>query len=258
MFPFYFLVQRRDAGRVIAEVLGIYIGMSPADAYNAVKAADLGHRVTVGQVRIPELLGDKTAVYMMSFDTVDANDMMYVDITLPPNAQQVWEVHHTLGNLHVTHEQAVASLLNKYGAKYRSRAPDTFLWIFDEQGNLLDLPNSDAGTCQSQTMAAMNPLGTQLNGVANATVVSSRSPDIQFREVPHLWDPATFPQCQHLVWVAASIGGSGLNWAISVTISDYGLEHRSSTALINFFNGLANKEQKKEINKAEHNEVPKI
>ena len=246
------------------DVLGVTMGMSAADAYNAVKAADLTHRVTVGQFRIPELLGDKLAVYSFAPDTKDPSNNFYVNLTLPPSPQRVWQVYHQLGQLHVTQQQALASLTNKFGAKYRSRLPftptssvGTFRWIYDEQGNLSDMPFSQEATCQ-QTNGVMNPLGAPVAGGPVAGILGSAQPDLQLRQVPHPYDPATYPQCQHLVWVEATIQGIGLTWTITVVITDYDLEHRSSIALITFFNDLATKQQNKEINQAEHTAVPKI
>ena len=239
------------------DALGITIGMSAADAYNALKVADAGHRVKVDQMRIPELLGGKAAVYLMSPDTQTSNDNAWVNITLPPNPQQVWEVHHQIGDIHVTREQAEASLLSKYGANPRSRSAGVYLWFYDEQGNLLNLSQSDFSNC-SQTIGPLDVLGAAVNGSASGTTRSSTQSDVQMRQVPHLWDPSTFPQCQHVVWVQATLVGSGLIWQITVTISDYGLQHRSSAALIAFLNNLATQQQNKEINQAERTAVPKL
>ena len=252
------------AGAAPPDVLGITMGMSAADAYIAVKAVDAGHRVSTGQFRIPELLGDKLAVYSFAPDTKDPSNNFYVNLTLPPSPQRVWQVYHQLGQLHVTQQQALASLTNKFGAKYRSRLPftptssvGTFRWIYDEQGNLSDMPFSQEATCQ-QTNGVMNPLGAPVAGGPVAGILGSAQPDLQLRQVPHPYDPATYPQCQHLVWVEATIQGIGLTWTITVVITDYDLEHRSSIALIGFFNDLATKQQNKELNQAEHTAVPKI
>ncbi|MBS0376994.1 MAG: hypothetical protein JSS29_00800 [Proteobacteria bacterium] len=243
------------------DVLGITPGMPAAAAYEVVKAQDVGHRVKVGQFRIPELLGDKPAVYALTTDTRDPANVFYVNLTLPPDAQRVWQVYHQVGPLHITKDQALASLVNKYGAKYRSRLPfttvGTFRWIFDEQGNLSDMPFSQEGTCQ-QTANPINPLGTPIAGGPADGLQQSAQPDVQMRTVPHVYDPAAFPQCQHLVWVDAQIQGNDLTWTITVTVSDFDLEHRSAITLMNFFNDLAGKKRSQDVNQAEHTQVPKL
>lgn len=243
------------------DILGVRMGMSAADAYNAVKAADVTHRVAVGQIAIPELLGDKTAVFKMQPDTQDTANVFYVNLTLPPNPQVVWQVYHQLGQLHVTRQQALDSLLNKYGAKYRSRVPftatssvGTFRWIYDEQGNLSDMPFSQEAKCL-QTNGLMDPLGVAGGGVG---VMRASPPAVQLRQIPPIFDPATLPECQHLVWIEATIQGNDLTWTITITVTDWDLEHRNAIALDNFFNALATKQQNREINQAQHTAVPKL
>jgi hypothetical protein len=66
------------------------------------------------------------------------------------------------------------------------------------------------------------------------------------------------PQCQHLVWVEATIQGNALLWTITVTITDWDLEHRYAIALDNFFNAIATKRQNQELDQAQHTAVPKL
>jgi len=247
------------------DVLGVTVGMAPGDAYNAVRAVDVNHRVALQQIAIPELLGDKTAVYKMGPDTGDTQNAFYVNLTLPPNPQVVWQVYHYVGQLHVTQEQALASLTSKFGAKYRSRMPitptmgsGTLRWIYDEKGNLSDMPFSQEAKCMP-TAVPMNPLEARYNGaVTPGPAMRSNQPDVQVRRIPPVYNPDTLPECQHLVWVDATIQGNGLLWGISVTISDYDLEHRNAIPLVNFLNGLATKQQNKELDQAQHTAVPKL
>jgi len=253
------------AGAGSPDILGIRAGMSAADAYSAVKATDATHRVAVQQISIPELLGDKLAVFKMQPETQDTSNVFYVNLTLPPNPQAVWQVYHQLGQLHVTRQQALDSLLNKYGAKFRTRSPftatssvGTFRWIYDEQGNLSDMPMSQENTC-TQTNAVMDTLGsTAAGGVQPGEGVFRFGQDVQLRRISPVYDPATLPQCQHLVWIDAQIQGNDLTWTITVTITDYDLQHRSGIALYGFLNDLATKQQNKEINQAEHTAIPKL
>jgi hypothetical protein len=79
-----------------------------------------------------------------------------------------------------------------------------------------------------------------------------------FNAFPPLADPNQFPQCQHLVWVKASITGGYPNSHLDVDISYPGLQHRTTYALTDFFNGLANKVQQQELKKNEQTAVPKL
>jgi hypothetical protein len=247
------------------DILGVTMGMSAADAYNAVKAVDVTHRVTVGQVAIPELLGNKTAVFKMQPETGDTANAFYVNLTLPPNPQVVWQVYHQIGPMHVTRDQALTSLLSKYGSTFRSRAPCTptsgvctFRWIYDEQGNLSAMPFSQEAIC-TQTINVMDTLGVPAVGnVSGETVYRSPQADVQLRPISPAYDPARLPQCQHLVWVEAQLQGVDLTWTIMVTITDYDLQHRGGIALYQFFNGLATKQQNQNVNQAEHTAVPKL
>jgi hypothetical protein len=249
----------------VPDALGVTTGMPAGDAYNAIKAVDVTHRVAVQQISIPELLGDRAAVYKMGPDTSDPQNVFYANLTLPPNPQVVWQVYHYVGQLHVTQEQALASLTNKFGAKYRSRTPitptsgsGTLRWIYDEQGKLSDMPFSQEAKC-TPTTAPMNPLEARYNGAATpGPAMRSSQPDVQVRRIPPVYDPVTLPECQHLVWVDATIQGSGLIWSIAVTISDYDLEHRNAIPLINFLNAIATKQQNRELEKAEQTAVPKL
>ena len=135
----------------------------------------------------------------------------------------------------------------------------TFRWIYDEQGNLSDMPLSQENTC-TQTNAVMDTLGsTAAGGVqSGAGVLRSAQPDVQLRRISPVYDPATLPQCQHLVWIDAQIQGNDLTWTITITITDYDLQHRSGMALFGFLNTLATKQQNQEINQAKHTAVPKL
>jgi hypothetical protein len=71
-------------------------------------------------------------------------------------------------------------------------------------------------------------------------------------------DPNQFPQCQHLVWVKASISGAYPSSRLDVDISYPGLQHRTTFALTNFFNGLANQAQQQQLKKAQQTALPKL
>jgi hypothetical protein len=68
------------------DILGVRTGMSPEQVYEALRNIDVTHRVTVGQVPIPALLGNKTAVYAMAPESRNSGgeENMSVWISLPP------------------------------------------------------------------------------------------------------------------------------------------------------------------------------
>jgi hypothetical protein len=109
------------ASAAAPDIVGIQAGMSPGDAYNAIRAFDTAHRVKMGQVAIPQLLGAKPAVYAMAPETENSiKDDLYVNLTLPPNPQQVWQIHRAISGIPNTLEQIVASLLQRTPTSSRS------------------------------------------------------------------------------------------------------------------------------------------
>ena len=57
---------------------------------------------------------------------------------------------------------------------------------------------------------------------------------------------------------SASISGGYPNSRLDIDISYPGLQHRTTYALTNYFNGLANKVQQQELKKNEQTAVPKL
>jgi hypothetical protein len=120
------------------------------------------------------------------------------------------------------------------------------------------MPFSQEAIC-TQTNGVMDTLGVPAVGpVSGDNVYRSAQADVQLRRISPAFDPATLPQCQHLVWVEAQLQGVDLTWTITVTITDYDLQHRAGVALYQFFNGLATKQQNENVNQAEHTAVPKL
>jgi hypothetical protein len=248
------------AGTVVAaapDILDIRPGMSPGDAYNVIRAFDSGHRVAIGQVQIPKLLGSKAAVYQMAPQTQDANnDNLYVNITLPPNPQQVWGVHRTLNRIHTTREQLVASLLQKYGSNYVSELYSLYTWAFTEQGQPANLSPADVKACEYR-MAPVFAVNVPIIGPPGAAALVVSRPAVP-QAFPTLSDPSQFPQCQNVVWVKAGITGADVNWTLDVDITYPGLQHRTTLALVSFFNNLTDKQHQQDLNKAEQTAVPKL
>jgi hypothetical protein len=237
------------------DIVGIQPGMSPGDAYNAIRAFDTAHRVKIGQVAIPALLGAKPAVYAMAPETENSTkDDLYINLTLPPNPQQVWQIHRALSEIPNPLEQITASLLQKYGSNYAKMLYNNYTWVFTDQGAPANLSRADFNACEYRMAPAvllnLPPSGPSTAMVAGLTPV--------FTAFPPLADPNQFPQCQHLVWVKASITGAYPNSHLDIDISYPGLQHRTTYALSNFFDGVANKAQQQQLQKAEQTAVPKL
>ncbi len=90
--------------------------VSRAGLRNRSRASMSLHRVTVAQVSIPALLGNKTAVFAMAPESRNGGsaETMSVWISLPPNPQQVWSVQRQFnGSIHTTIGQIIESLRQK-------------------------------------------------------------------------------------------------------------------------------------------------
>jgi hypothetical protein len=132
---------------------------------------------------------------------------------------------------------------------------DRRLGIFTEQGEPANLSRADFNACEYR-MAPAVLLNLPPNGPQNTDIIANLPP--LFSAFPQLADPNQFPQCQHLVWVKASISGGYPNSRLDIDISYPGLQHRTTYALTNYFNGLANKVQQQELKKNEQTAVPKL
>src|ERR1700733_8612136 len=113
-----FISQEHASGDAGPDILGVRTGMSPEQVYEMLKGIDVTHCVTVAQVSIPALLGDKTAVFAMAPESRNSGsaETMSVWISLPPNPQQVWSVQRQFnGSIHTTIGQIIESHRQKYG-----------------------------------------------------------------------------------------------------------------------------------------------
>ena len=238
------------------DILGIHPGMSPEEAYRAVQAFDPTHRVLVYQITIPQLLGTKPAAVQMGPENVDSTkDMLVVNLTLPPSTQRVWQVRRVISAINSTHDRLVASVLEKYGANPAFQRMDNYVWVFNEQGQPVNLSTQDFKTCQ-HIAVPVTELDLPVNGPTQNIVTNAGPPLLQ--SIPTLLDPAKNPQCQGLVWVNAYIAGSGLNWTLNLDIDDFTLQNRTSFALMDFFNCVAAKQQQKATQAAERAAPPKL
>jgi hypothetical protein len=254
------------------DILGLRVGMSPQEAYDTLKNIDPTHRVTVGQILIPAVLGNKAAVYGMSPESLSTGDeMIAVSITLPPNPQQVWYVHRMLTQkIHTTLDPIIASLRQKYGQESVpiSGRPDTVMnWLFDEQGKPAD-PQTAAATmhnCGNSGLTAIStgnmPPPGQPPPAGVLPEVNAITAPMQVQISPIL-DPSKNPACQGWVVVQAHASGGIVNGAYSynldTTIIAYGIQKRSAVALSNVLNNASAQKDQQILNKAKQESVPKL
>lgn len=261
-----------SAGGKGPDILGIRTGMTPQEAYNALMAIDPAHRVTVGQIPIPALLGDKSAVYAMAPENLNTggDGTISVAISLPPNPQQVFVVHRQLINsIHTTVDPILASLRQKYGPESTpmigAGTSPALTWLYDEQGQLAN-PATAANSlkyCGNTGMTLITIANFPLASlVIQPGVLTSPYAVNGFFPIPPIQDPSKNPECQGMVVVRAGVTGgqnNGVyNYSLDVTITAYGIEKRAAVALSGFLGNVAAKKQQQDLNKAKQQSVPTL
>ena len=259
------------------DILGVRTGMSPEQVYETLKGIDVTHRVTVAQVSIPALLGDKTAVFAMAPEGRNSGsaETMSVWISLPPNPQQVWSVQRQFnGSIHTTIGQIIESLRQKYGPETvasmsnpnaNPNAPDMF-WIYDGKGHLADSATGkhiqkDCANYGLQPISIGNLPGPPASQVAAGAVSAAFS--VQGPILMGVYDPTQHLDCQGWIQIHAYASGGFLdhgvfNDSLFVSITDFGIQKRAAYALNQVLTGAANKQLQQDLNKANQQAVPKL
>jgi hypothetical protein len=253
------------------DILGLRVGMTPQEVYTLLQSIDPTHRVTVGQVLIPPVLGNQPAVYGMAPENLSQGpEMIAVAITLPPNPQQVFLVHRQLNQtIHTTVDQIVASLRQKYGQE--SIPPvggpnnPSFMWVYNEQGQLAS-PSVAATTmhdCGNTGLTFVSTGNMPPTGMPPpAGVLPQANAIVSPFPLPTIPDPSKNPQCQGWVLVRADVVGKVQNGSyddsLDVTISAYGIQKRAAYALGNALNAVAKGQQQQDLDKAKQQSVPKL
>lgn len=255
------------------DILGLRVGMTPQQVYPLLQNIDETHRVTVGQVLIPPIVGNQPVVYGMAPETLGASNSMEslaVSFSLPPNPQQVFLIHRQLNQtIHTTVDQIVASLRQKYGQE--SVPPvgppnnPNFVWLYNEQGQLAS-PSVAATTmhdCGNTGLTFVSTGNMPPTGMPPpAGVLPQANAIVSPFTLPTIPDPSKNPQCQGWVLVRAIITGKiengAYNDSLDVTISAYGIQKRAAYALGNALNAVANGQQQRDLDKARQQSVPKL
>jgi len=243
------------------DILGIRTGMTPQEVYERLKEIDPTHRVTVGQVLVPSVLGNQPAVYGMSPEALsNGSEIISVAITVPPNPQQVWSIFRQTPRIHTTLDQILASLRQKYGQESAGQGGGVswgLTWVYDEQGQLA-----------SPSIAAvkLHDCGNAFSPITVGSLPNSTTPPQAGVSPPPIVDPITVSQyqdptknlpCQGWVLVQASIGGDLQNgFGLSLTITNANIEKRAALALSNALKSVAAKQQQKQLDNARKQSVP--
>jgi hypothetical protein len=271
--------QAPAAGAPSPDILGIRPGMAPQQALDLLRAHDPGHNVALSQYTIPWLYGDKPITYGMNPTTTGINDRIWVELTLPPNPQVVWEIHRLIGvanRFTSTRENVLNSLYQKYGKPWSDNpaAPvnphiGTLQWLFDEQGRPAN-PTTAADSikmrnCMNTGMWVGDgpPTGnTELAAQSNSLVPGSRRTTVL--QVPASVDPAkNNPACNNLIYIRAEINGGSIfdneeKFMMEITVNDVTLQHRATIALAQAINAKVQQGAQQEQQKAQQAKPPAL
>lgn len=258
------LAQAPATGAKGPDILGIRTGMTPQEVYNKLKEIDPTHRVTVGQVQIPPILGNQAVVYGMSPEALSTgSEMIAVAISMPPNPQQVWSVYRQInGTIHTTMDQVLDSLRQKYGPESKLAPPMTnpnLTWVYDEQGQLASpsvaaVKIHDCGNAFAPVSIGQlpNPIFPPQPGVLSAPIVDPFT-------LTQSQDPAKNLPCQGWVIVTAYVAGNMQSgFSLTVTITNGNIEKRAAVALSTVLNNVANKKRQQDLDKARQQSVPTL
>jgi hypothetical protein len=198
------------------DIVGIKLGMTPAQAVAAVKAYNPNLKIvtltarlehpsgTPGNfVRVPHVIDAYTANTRQDLGPVEWIAMQF---TLPPGPPLLAKVQRFTGfpiNQPVMASNLVESLRKKYGQdNYASTGRG---WVYDSNGKLLTRVSNLQGICAGSGMAAPVPGGaaTHEGTETGAQVSLSNTPDPSNpAALSNL--PEAGPDCVPLVWVVAS------------------------------------------------------
>lgn len=242
-----------QTGAGLPDVVGIRPGMTPQEAYNALKAHGNGGKVGIGQT-IFNGVSDKPVVLIMSVRVLDASpaEVVTVYLTLPPLKQQVWAVGRTL-TFEPEHEMLKSRLVDALKQKYGPEASNELrqqlgimdrnmhFWTFDEQGARLD----------------------QVGGCLNSGLMNLSQPNNPSEPQPitPLLSMMARPKgCSDLTTILTQFGGSmnGSEYTnlITLTLQDTALARRSHDAYDAYLANADEAKRKEELEKAKQQKAP--
>lgn len=241
----------------LPDIVGIRPGMTPQEAYEALKAHGKGAKVGVGQI-IYQGISEKPVVVVMSVQVMGASpaEVIAVWLTPPPNRQQVFAIRRTL-QFDPGHEmlksEITQGLTQKYGPQTSGAGRNSqgmmdrnmLFWMFDEQGGRLDLPLPGGGCLRSSLMnvpAPQDPTAPQ----PITPLFSILAPHDSCRDVISVW--------------TESMGGAsqGSNYTASVTVllEDLPLARRAHDAFRAYLANADEAKRKEDLEKAKQQKTP--
>lgn len=240
-------------GGSLPDVVGIRPGMTPQEAYSALKEHGNGAKVGIGQVILTGV-SDKPVALIMSERVLDASpaEVITVWLTAPPARQQVFAVRRTL-KFDPQHEmlksKVVDGLRQKYGPETSTESrrslgimdPMIHFWMFNEQGARLDR----SGSCLYAGL--MN-----LSEPDNPSTPQPNTPLFVMSPLPN--------GCTDVVSVSTQLGpgnqGSDFVGVVSVIAQDTSLARRSKEAYAAYLANADEARRKADLEKAKQQKAP--
>ena len=227
------------------DVVGIRLGMSAQDAYNALKARANGSRIGIGQSKIQGI--QQPVVTVMALQVVGSSprEEITLYLTFPPQKQVVWNVVRTL-SFEVGKEPTRASILGGLRQKYGPETGATtagMYWTFTEDGQRANATQVMQDGCGNRAYIS------QVQDFQNPSPVSAYA----------YMEPA--PKCDKYVGVRAEVGnafsasGALANY-VTVGLTDTAIALRSRDAwkaIVDRDNAAA---RQQEIDKAKQQKKP--
>lgn len=241
----------------LPDVVGIRPGMTPQEAYNALKAHGNGAKVGIGQL-IMQGISDKPVVVTMSVKVMGSSpeETITVWLTPPPNRQQVWAVRRSLRfdqEREMLKSTVAEGLKQKYGPETSLAGRNSqgimdrniHFWMFDELGGRLEPGSPGAGCYQSFLMNLSEP----------------QDPAVPQPITPLFSMLALTRGCSDVVSIRTEPLGGGNHGQeytsnVTVIVQDVPLARRSKEAYENYLANADAAKKQQDLNKAKQQKAP--
>jgi len=137
----------------LPDILGVHLGMDPKAALAIVHAHYPKETLTTYNTNMYTFPSPVYQGTLINPADPHSDDFSFL-ATLPPDKQAVWRVKRVTKGMHVSRETLFAALRAKYGKETVAIAPNSndpaasdsqtavLLWLFDESGRHMPLPNT--------------------------------------------------------------------------------------------------------------------
>jgi hypothetical protein len=255
------------------DIVGVKLGMTPAEALAAVKAYNPSLKIEnltarlehpsgpLGNfVRVPYTINAYSANYRTDLGPVEWIAMQF---TLPPGPPLLAKVQRYSGFVvgqPVMAANLLQSLRKKYGQDNVAVAGDSIGWVYDSNGKLLTRVSSPQAVCAGDGYANGVPGGQAVPhpppGESGASVSLTSTSDTQRGQ-------ETKPVCAPLVWVVAHGVGERVapnyqQTEMTVSMESGGLAYMSIVATHNWLQAEADAKIKQQNDAAAGRSAPKL